>query len=79
MAGTSSPRVEQASRDLEAGQARHLDVQKDEVGLGALDRRQRLEAVARLADDFDIVQVLELVTQLLAGELFVVDDRSGHS
>jgi hypothetical protein len=67
---------QEASRDLEARQSRHLDVQEDEVGLGALDRRQRLEAVARLGDDFDIVQVLELVAQLLAGERFVVDNQN---
>ena len=48
---------------------------KTRSGSCALDRRQRLDAVARLADDLDLVQLLELVAQLLPRELFIVDDE----
>ena len=67
--------VEQPPRDLEAGQPRHLDVEEHEVGLQPLDRRQRLDAVARLADHLDAADLAEQVAQLVARQLLVVDER----
>ena len=46
--------LEQPAGHLEAGQAGHLDVEEHDVGLVPLDRVQRLDAVARLADDLDV-------------------------
>src|SRR5919204_491092 len=46
-------RIEEPPRDLESGQSGHLHVEKDDVGLQPIDRRESLDAVAGLADDFD--------------------------
>ncbi len=43
-----------------------------------LDGGQRLDAVARLADDFDVAELVELVAQLFSCELLVVDDKNFH-
>ena len=77
-AGESSSRCEQPPGHLEPGQPRHLDVEEHEVGLVALDGGQRLDAVAGLRDDLDIAELLELVAQLLARQLLVVDDHDSQ-
>jgi hypothetical protein len=41
----------------------------------AVDGAQSFDAVAGLGDDLDARHLLELVTQLFAGELLVVDDE----
>ena len=69
-------RLEHPPRDLEAGQPRHLDVEEHDVRLQAVDGRQRLDAVAGLADDLDAADLAEQVAQLVARELLVVhEDR----
>ena len=44
-------RLDQPARDLEAGQAGHLDVEEQQVRLQLARRPQRADAVGRLADD----------------------------
>ena len=68
-------RVEHPARDLEAGQPRHLHVEEHEVGLQAVDGRQRFHAVARLSDDLDPAQLSEQKSQLIPGQLLVVDEN----
>jgi hypothetical protein len=64
--------VEQAARDLEAGQARHLHVEEHHVGLQPLNRRQRFDAVPGVADDLDTTHLSQQVAELVPGELLVV-------
>ena len=66
--------VEQPPRHLEAGQPRHLHVEEHDVGLQPLDRRQRFDAVAGLADDLDAADLAEQVAELVARQLLVVDE-----
>ena len=73
-AGDSSSRCEEPPRDLEAGEAGHLDVEEDEVGFVPFDGRDRLEAVASLRDHLRGPELFELKAELLARELLVVDD-----
>ena len=68
--------VEHPPRHLEAGQPRHLHVEKHHVGLQPVDRRQRLDAVASLSDDLDAADLSEQVAQLVARQLLVVHDHS---
>ncbi len=76
---------EQTPRDLEAGQAGHLDVEEHDVRLQPLDRRQRFDAVAGLPDDVDAAELTEQIAQLVPRELFVVHQhraqicRRGHA
>ena len=67
--------VEQPPRHLESGQPGHLHVEEDEVGLQPLDRVERLDAVAGLADHLDAPDLPEQVSQLVAGQLLVVDEH----
>jgi hypothetical protein len=70
-------RVEHPPRHFESGQAGHLHVQKDDVGLQPVDRRKRFDAVAGLADYLDAPELLEQVPELVPRQLFVVDhDRA---
>ena len=69
-------------RHFESAEAGHLDVEEHEVRLVLLDCGQCLQAVARVRHDLHIVQLLELVAQLVAGELLVVHDhhsQGGHA
>ena len=70
--------VEHPARHLEAGQPRHLHVEKHDIGLQPLDRRQRLDAVAGLADDLDAADLPEQVAQLVARQLLVVDEHGAQ-
>ena len=65
----------QAARDLEAGEAGHLDVEHHEVRAVLLDDSQRLDAVGRLAHDLDTAELPEQEAQLLARQLLVVHDN----
>jgi hypothetical protein len=49
----------QLARQLEAGERRHLDVGQHDVRLRLLRELQRLPAVLRLRDDFDVVLDVE--------------------
>ena len=67
-------RVEQATRHLEPRETGHLHVEKDDVGLQTVDRRERLDPVARLADHFDAAHPAEQIAQLVARQLFIIDE-----
>ena len=67
--------AEHPPRDLEAGEPRHLDVQEHDVGLQLVDRGQRLDTVAGLADHLDAADLIEQVAQLVAGQLLVVHEH----
>ena len=66
--------LDQPARHLEARQPGHLHVQEHHVGLQALDGSQRLEAVGRLPHHLDVAELAEQEAQLVARQLFVVDD-----
>ncbi len=66
--------VEHPARHLESGQPGHLDVQKHQIRLQPVDRFQRFDPVARLADDFDAADLAEQIAQLIPRQLLVVDD-----
>ncbi len=66
--------------DAEAIEARHLDVEEDEVGGVFLDEVDGFEAVFALADEGDFGEGFEKEGELLAGGFFVVNDDGvdGH-
>ena len=59
----------------EAVDAGHLDVEEDEVRRLVLDGRDRLRAVAALADDFDVLFLLQQRQHALARDRLVVNDQ----
>jgi len=65
--------VDQPAGDLEPRQSRHLDIQEDDVGPQALNCRQRVHAITRLAHDFHPFELFDQEAQLVAGEPFIVD------
>jgi hypothetical protein len=67
-----------AARHLEAVEPRHLDVEEHDVRLQPFDGRQRFDAVAGLADDFDAADLAEQVAELVARQLFVVDEHGAQ-
>ena len=70
--------LHQALDHREAVEARHLDVEEDEIGLVGLDRADRLAAVRAGVDDLDILMRLEAELQPLDGERFVVDQDGAY-
>ena len=72
--------LHQALDHREAVEARHLDVEEDEIRLVGLDRADRLAAVRAGVDDLDILVRLEAELQPLDGERFVIDQdgADGH-
>ena len=72
--------VHQALDHREAVEARHLDVEEDEVGLMGLDLADRLAAVGGGGDDLDVVKGLQPQLQPLRRQGFVVDQNGpdGH-
>ncbi len=66
--------VDHPTRHLESRQSRHLHVKEYEIGLQTLYRRERLQAVAGLADHLDPVDPAEQIAQLIARELLIVDE-----
>ena len=70
--------VDQPPGHLEAVQARHLDVQEDDVGSRRSICGERLDAVAGLADHLDRAELPEQVAQLVPRGLFVVDDQGSQ-
>ena len=65
--------LHQALDHRKAVEARHLDVEEDEVRLVGLDRADRLAAVRRGGDDLDIVVRLEPQLQPLRRQRLVID------
>ena len=61
--------------DRKAVEARHLDVEEDEVRLVGLDRPDRLAAVGRGADHLDVVMGLEPEPKPLGGKRLVIDQN----
>ena len=67
---------------VEAVEPGHLHVEEHEVRRVMLNRRHRLRAVAALADDFDVLFLLQQRQHALARERLVVDDQGpdlGHA
>ena len=66
-------------RRLDAGHARHADVEEDDVGTVLLGQRDRLGAVLRLGDDLERGPDLgQAGAQLLAQQPLVVGDDGGR-
>src|SRR2546430_5684562 len=70
--------VEQLLEDAETVQARHLDVEKHQVRIVFADQADRFQAVLALCDHIHVVQVLQQIGELIACQLFVVDDDRGE-
>ncbi len=70
--------VDEVLEDGEAVEARHLDVEEDDVGLVLFDELDGFNAVGAFGEDFDVADGLEQVLQLFAGQLLIVDDESRH-
>ena len=66
--------------DRKSVEARHLDVEEDEVGLVGLDRADRLAAVGGGGDDLHVVMRLEAQAKPLGRQRLVVDEdgANGH-
>jgi hypothetical protein len=73
------PLFEQPPRHLEPPEPGHLDIQEHQVGFVSFYSGERFYPVGGLANHFDIAELVELVTELLASQLLVVDDKNSHS
>ena len=60
-----------------AVQPRHLHIEKDQVGMVLLDQVNGLDAVGSLRHHIHAAHLVEQILQLVAGQLFVVDDERG--
>ena len=65
--------VDHPTSHLEPRQSRHLYIKEYDIGLQTLYRRERLQAVAGLADHLDPFDPAEQIAQLIARELLIVD------
>ena len=63
------------ARDLEPRQSRHLDVQKDHVGLEIFEHADGGDAVVSLADDLHVTSLRQEEAQLLPRELLVIHNN----
>ena len=64
--------------DGESVQAGHLHIEEDEVGMVLLDQVHGLDTVAALGYDVHAAHRLEKILELVAGQLFIVDDERGQ-
>ena len=70
--------VEKALDDGETVEAGHLDVKKNQVGVVVVDEVDGFNAVGSVGEDFDAADFVEEEAELVAGQLFVVDDEGGE-
>ena len=70
--------VKQALDDGESVEAGHLDIEKNQVRMVLLDEVNGFNAVGSLGEDFDASDFVEEEAELVAGQLFVVDDEGGE-
>lgn len=69
----------ESGRDLEAVQTGHADIQQDDIGLEAVDQRQRFFAIAgRGLEDAIAVQLPYQSGQALSRQRFVIDNQDIH-
>jgi len=64
----------QRAEDTEPVEARHLDVEEDQIGTRAPDRLYRLKPVLALRHDFDVLIVAKLLANPLPRQRLVIDD-----
>ena len=76
--GEGNLAVEQLLDYAETVQARHLDVEKHQVRIVFADQADRFQAILALRDHVHVVQVFEQIGELIARQLFVVDDDRGE-
>ena len=64
----------------EAVLAGHLHIEKNQIGMVLVDEVDGLDAVRALGNDIHVADRIEQVLELVAGQLFVVDNerRDGH-
>ena len=65
-------------QQLEAGEAGHLDVEKQDVHPLPVQKRQRFVGIGRAADDLDASGLAEQPRQPLDRQPFIVDDVRSH-
>src|ERR1019366_1165590 len=65
----------QPAHHAHAIQARHVDVQKYQLGLQLLDDLDGLETIGTSGDNFDFGEVFQQERELVAGELFIIHDN----
>ena len=70
----SGSRFHQAARDFEAGQPGHLHVEEGDIRRVPGDFVERLDAVGRLADDLDAIELAQQEAQLVPRQLLIVGD-----
>ncbi len=63
-----------ATQHVEPVELRHLDVEKDEIGLELVDRRRPPSSVGRLADALDPLDLGDQVAQLPPRDRLILDD-----
>src|SRR5262249_28972626 len=69
--------IQQFFDHAKAVEARHLHVEKEEVRREFLDEVDGLKPVVALRDHVDILDRLEQIAQLVAGELLIIDNDGG--
>src|SRR5437868_5552177 len=68
----------QCFEDFEPADARHLHVEKNEVGTMFFDRSNGMEAVGRFIDDDEIRRCLEELANELSSQRLVVNDERAN-
>ena len=69
--------LDELFEDAEAVEARHLDVEEDEVGVVLFDEVDGVETVFALGEEMDFGEGFEEEGEFFAGRLLVVDDDGG--
>ncbi len=70
------PRIAQLPDHGDAVFARHVDVQKSEVRFDFLDQLDRFQTITRSGHQLDLGEVSQQERQLIASQLFIVNDDS---
>jgi hypothetical protein len=69
--------IDEPLNDGEPVLAGHLHVEKDEIGMVFVDEIDGLNAVRALGNDIYIPDGIEQVLELVASQLFVIDNERG--
>ena len=66
----------QLFEEVEAGHLRHLDIERDDIGIERLDRIARFERIRGFAHDFDVGRDRERMRDQLPHAARIIDDEN---
>ncbi len=78
LCGLGAIAIDESLNDSEPVLAGHLHIEKDKIGMVLVDEVDGLNAVGALGNHVHVAHRIEQVFELVAGQLFIVDNERGN-